>query len=118
MRIDGGFHKISNADSRYLDRVLKGHENASPRTFLGRHGQKILSHILDCAFGDRVLRFPGEHGTESALSGTVRPHKGVNLPFSDFEVYALEDFLSFDSGFQTLYFKYDVRHISICLYIV
>ena len=103
--VDRGLHEVRDGDSGDLDRVLEGHEQSGPGSFLRLHRQQILAVELYRAGSDLVVRLSGQDRGQGAFAGSVRTHHGVDLAAADLKVDALEDLIVCDTGVQIGYFQ-------------
>ena len=72
MVFSAAFEKIRVVDARNLDRILKGHENARTRPFLGSHLEQVLAFEENLAVGHFVFGMTRQYARQRALAGAVR----------------------------------------------
>jgi hypothetical protein len=85
------------SNARNLHRVLERQEDALAGALFGVHFKEVLTVIQDLSSGHLVNVAPCQNACQRALSGSVRPHDGVDLALVHREVNAFQNFLFRDS---------------------
>src|SRR6266852_6772933 len=93
-RIHRGAQEVGIGDAADRHRVLEGQEYPLPPPLLWLEPQEVFAEITHGPGGNLIGRVAGQHLSEGALPGAVRPHDGVDLAHADPEVDSLEDLVA------------------------
>ena len=98
--VDGGAHKVGDANPWNLYRILEAQKDTFGCAYINGHLQDVLILVDDFACGYGIFGVAGYHACQCALAVAVGSHDGMYLATVYFQIHTFEYLFVANRGMQ------------------